>query len=200
MPEMIWTIGHSNHTAEKFVELLWQHGVAAVADVRSGPYSRYNPHFDREALKETLRGAGIEYVFLGRELGARPEDSGCYLHGKVQFGPLSETPLFQQGLDRVRQGAEKFRLALRCAEKEPFDCHRTILVARHLVRVGCEVTHILADGRTESHGETMGRLMAELGMGAANLFLTTEDLMEDAYARQEARIAFDGSGAGTSAA
>jgi len=200
MPETIWTIGHSNHAVEAFVALLQTHGIGAVADVRSAPYSRYNPQFDRETLKESLRLAGMEYVFLGKELGARSDDAACYLHGKVQYGALAATELFQEGLQRVRQGAERFRVALMCAEKEPFECHRSILVGRHLVKAGCEVRHILADGGTESQAEMMERLMAEMRMDAANLFLTAEDLMEDAYARQEARIAFDGSAAATSAA
>jgi uncharacterized protein (DUF488 family) len=202
MEQAIYTIGHSNHAAEDFLALLRSHGVAAVADVRSAPYSRYNPHYDREALRDTLRAAGLEYAFLGRELGARPDDAACYLRGKVQFGALAATRLFQDGLKRVRQGSERFRVALMCAEKEPLECHRSILVARHLVEAGCAVRHILADGSTESQAEMMGRLMVELGldMGNANLFFTPEDLMEDAYRMQEARIAFDGSGAATSAA
>jgi uncharacterized protein (DUF488 family) len=202
----ISTVGHSNLPAEAFLALLRQCGVTAIADVRSAPYSRYNPQFDREALRESLRAAGIEYVFLGKELGARPDDAACYLKGRVQFDRLAATPLFQEGLDRVRQGASRFKLALMCAEKEPLECHRSILVARHLADAGAEIRHILQDGGqhggSESHVEMMERLMRQLKLigDVPNLFLTPADLMEDAYRLQEARIAFDWNTAGTSAA
>jgi uncharacterized protein (DUF488 family) len=200
----IYTVGHSNLTAEAFLALLRQCGVTAIADVRSAPYSRYNPQFDREALRDSLRAAGIEYVFLGKELGARPDDAACYLRGRVQFDRLAATPFFQEGLERVRQGAARFRLALMCAEKEPLECHRSLLVARHLADAGAEMRHILQDGSSESHIEMMERLMRQLKLtgDVPNLFLTPADLMEDAYKLQEARIAFDwnSAAAGTSAA
>jgi uncharacterized protein (DUF488 family) len=190
---MVFTIGHSNQSAEEFIALAKAHGVEAIADVRSAPYSRYNPQFDREALKESLRGAGMDYVYLGRELGARSEDAACYLKGKVQFERLAETELFREGLARVRHGAARYRVALMCAEKEPMECHRSILVARRLVEQGVEVRHILADGSTETQGEMVERLMKALRMDAdaGNLFVTREELVEDAYRMQEARIAFD---------
>src|SRR5580700_1730108 len=95
------TIGHSNHSMEKLIDLLHIHSVTAVADVRSSPYSRVNPHFNRESLRQKLKDSGIIYVFLGRELGARPIDSHYYEQGKVQFRRLSESSLFREGLDRV---------------------------------------------------------------------------------------------------
>jgi hypothetical protein len=112
--EPIFTIGHSTHSAEEFVALLRQHQVEAVADVRSSPFSRFNPQFNREPLEQFLKVNGIRYVFLGKELGARSEDRSCYLDGRVQYGRLAQTPLFQSGLDRVLQGAAKYRVALMC--------------------------------------------------------------------------------------
>ncbi len=116
---IIFTIGHSTHSAEVFLALLRQHGVEAVADVRSSPFSRFNPQFNREPLEQFLKANGIWYVFLGKELGARSEDRSCYLDGRVQYGRLAQTALFQSGLDRVQQGAARYRVALMCAEKEP---------------------------------------------------------------------------------
>jgi uncharacterized protein (DUF488 family) len=146
----VFTIGHSTHPIETFLELLRAHAVTAVADVRSAPFSRFNPQFNEDALAHSLKTADIAYVFLGRELGARSDDPACYEQGRVHYGRLAKTALFQAGLGRVLHGSEKQRIALLCAEKEPLDCHRTILVARALTERGVAVEHILADGRLES--------------------------------------------------
>lgn len=126
----VFTVGHSTHSVEHFIGLLKQHDVAAIADVRSKPYSRMNPQFNRDDLKETLGERGIAYVFLGKELGARSEDQACYHAGKVRYDLLAQTDLFNRGLERVREGARSLVLALMCAEKDPLACHRTILIAR----------------------------------------------------------------------
>ena len=107
----IYTVGHSNHTSEAFVTLLRTHGVTALADVRSAPYSRFNLQFNRETLARALEAQGIRYVFLGRELGARPDDPGCYEEGRVRYARLARTALFRRGLDRVADGAHRHRLA-----------------------------------------------------------------------------------------
>jgi uncharacterized protein (DUF488 family) len=153
MEDAIYTVGHSTHPQERFINLLLSHGVTAVSDVRSKPYSRVNPQFNREQLKQALRMHEISYVFLGKELGARSDDPSCYEDGKVQYDRLAKTPLFESAIKRILIGSQKHRVALMCAEKEPLECHRTILVARHLVAAGAEVKHILADGRLESQGE-----------------------------------------------
>jgi uncharacterized protein (DUF488 family) len=190
MGKTVLTIGHSNHTIEKFIELLLAHNVTAVADVRSAPYSRFNPDFNREFLKQALKGRGILYVFLGRELGARPEDPSCYVQGRVQYRKLAESQLFKEGLVQLHGGAEIFRLALLCAEREPLACHRTILVARELVALGVLVAHIHADGSLEPHNEAMIRLVGMLGMSDHDLYSTTEEMIADACAVQEKRIAY----------
>lgn len=188
-----FTIGHSNHGCEQFVALLREHAITAVCDVRSRPYSRYNPQFNREELKEFLGKQGIKYVFLGAELGARSEDPACFENGKVRYGRLAQTELFQSGLERVRKGMEEHRLALMCAEKEPLECHRTILVARQLAKFGCAVRHIHGDGRLESHAEALVRLREIVGLPEQDLFRSREEMIEDAYRMQEARIAYAGS-------
>ncbi len=145
----VFTIGHSTHSIERFVELLRRHGVTAVADVRSVPYSRHQPQFNRESLKKSLNQVGIEYVFLGKELGARSDDPACYDGRQVNYRRLAQTALFREGLERVRRGRETYCVALMCAEREPLDCHRTLLVARELEAIGMPVAHILADGCVE---------------------------------------------------
>ncbi len=201
MADIVYTVGHSTHPQERFIALLQRHEITAVADVRSKPYSRMNPQFNREELKVALRSQGIAYVFLGKELGARSDDPTCYHEGKVQYGRLAMTNLFQQGLERVREGAQKYRIALMCAEKEPLDCHRTILVARHIVEQGMDVRHILGDGRLEVHSALMTRLVRQLNLPDSDMFAAPEEITKEAYRLQENRIAYDTgvSAAGTEA-
>jgi uncharacterized protein (DUF488 family) len=111
MTSEVFTIGHSTHSIEKFIALLTMHGIQAVADVRSSPFSKFNPQFNRENLQNSLKASGIRYVFLGKELGARSEDPACYVADKVQYDRLAKTPLFQSGLDRVIEGANNYRIA-----------------------------------------------------------------------------------------
>ncbi len=186
----ILTIGHSTHTLGKFVGLLKLHSVTALADVRSSPFSRYNPQFNRDVLKRELKSHGIKYVFLGRELGARSDDPACYENGRVQYERLALTALFREGLDRLTRGLNRFRIALMCAEKEPLTCHRTLLVATSLVERGLEVVHILADGSPEPHTQTMARLLDLVGLPQQDLFRTRSELIEEARALQEARVAY----------
>lgn len=186
----IFTIGHSTHSTGKFLELLLRHGITAIADVRSQPYSRVNPHFNRENIGSALKGVGLGYVFVGKELGARTTDQDCYLNGKVQYDRLAATRLFQEGLQRIADGSLRHRIALMCAEKDPLTCHRTILVCRHLVALGLDVQHILDDGSLESHNDAMTRLMDELGMTGADLFQSRADLEREAYSRRGDQIAY----------
>lgn len=190
MSEYIYTIGHSTHSTEKLIQLLNTHEVTAVADVRSQPYSRINPQFNRESLGTNLKAAGIAYVFLGSELGARTKDRTCYIDGKVQYNLLARTALFQEGLARIAQGVGRYRIALMCAEKDPLMCHRAILVCRHLAARGITAKHILEDGRLESHDEALTRLLAELGIAEHDLFRSRDDLIDEAYFLRGQRIAY----------
>jgi uncharacterized protein (DUF488 family) len=190
LPPEILTLGHSNHPIEHFVGLLTQHGVAVLADVRSVPYSRRHPAYKREALAATLAAAGIAYVFLGRELGAKSPDPSHYVDGRVSYARLAATALFADGLARLAEHARAQRTAIMCAEKEPLECHRTLLVSRALAAAGVGVTHILADGRLESHADAMRRMRALVGVAESDLLRTQTELDDEAYARQERRIAY----------
>jgi uncharacterized protein (DUF488 family) len=190
MTDPVYTIGHSTHESERFVELLHMHSITALCDVRSRPYSRMNPQFNRENLKAALKNAGITYVFLGVELGARTEDKSCYRDGQVQYSLVAQTNLFKKGIDRVMEGAHQYRIALMCAEKEPLDCHRTILVARTLAEKSVPVMHILSDGKLETHAHAIERLIARLRVPSADMFRERETVIADAYARQADEIAY----------
>ena len=188
----VFTIGHSTQEQECFIRLLLRHEISAVCDVRSKPYSRFTPQFNREALKLGLRNQGIAYAFLGEELGARSEDRSCYRDGIVQYERLAHTTGFQRGLQRVFDGAVNgHRMALMCAEKEPLECHRTILVSRYLIGRGLDVQHIHEDGELETHAAAMGRLLRLLRLPEEDLFRTPADVLEDAYLLQERRIAYE---------
>jgi uncharacterized protein (DUF488 family) len=185
----LFTIGHSNLSIEDFVALLNMHGVTAVADVRSSPYSRYSPQFNREPLKLALSAIGIHYVFLGEELGARRSEESCYVADVARYERIAKTDAFQNGLQRLREGAAKHSIALMCAEKDPLTCHRTILICRSL-RDQAKITHILESGEIESQAQAESRLLKLLGLPERDLFRTREELLEDAYARQGEEIAY----------
>lgn len=190
MAEYVYTIGHSTHSTKKLIQLLAGHDVTAVADVRSQPYSRTNPQFNRESLRAELKTASIAYVFLGRELGARTENRGCYIDGHVQYDLLARTVLFQEGLTRIAQGIGSHRIALMCAEKDPLMCHRAILVCRHLTVRGITAQHIVENGRLESHEDAVTRLLEELDIPERDLFRTRDDLIIEAYSRRGQQIAY----------
>ena len=159
-PLRLFTVGHSNHPWEHFLGLLQRHAVSAVADVRSTPFSRRNPQFSRPRLERALDDARIAYLFLGRELGARSPDPAVYRGGRVDYALLAATRLFQAGLVRLEAAARGRRVAILCAEKEPLDCHRTLLVSRQLAARGAQVAHVLADGSLETHEDVEDRLLA----------------------------------------
>jgi uncharacterized protein (DUF488 family) len=184
----LFTIGHSNHELPAFLALLARHGVSAVADVRSQP-TCWLPHFERAQLSTALRDAGIDYFFLGQELGARRSEPECYEDGRADYERIGRLPAFQRGLTRVRTGLEKRGICLLCAEKEPLDCHRTILVCRHLRGPDLQIRHILADGELEEHTATEERLM-KLTDVQPTLFEPDLDLLEEAYAIRGREIAY----------
>jgi uncharacterized protein (DUF488 family) len=155
----LFTIGHSNHGIETFVQLLLLHGVTALADVRSHPYSRYLPHFNRSELQQGLNDAGISYVFLGRELGARTSDRSCYIDGKAVYERIAATPLFSEGITRILKGSQTYTIALMCAEQDPMTCHRAILVCQSLRQKNLDIAHILKNGNLETHNALEERLL-----------------------------------------
>jgi uncharacterized protein (DUF488 family) len=150
----VLTIGHSNHAAELFLDLLQRHSVQVVADVRSHPYSKYALQFDREPLIEALRRAGFQYVYLGAELGGRPRGDAFYDgDGRVLYDRVAASPAFQDGLARLKKGIQRQVVALLCAEEDPAACHRRLLVGRVLTDGGIRVAHIRGDGRLQPESE-----------------------------------------------
>jgi uncharacterized protein (DUF488 family) len=157
MPPIIYTIGHSNISADALNALLRQHDIELLADVRSAPFSRLWPQFNQVALRDSVSSAGIEYLFMGKELGGRPDDDRLRSpNGAPNYDAMARTPLYQQGLGRLIETAGKKRTALLCSEADPHHCHRYKLVTPTLEARGVEVRHILGDGSLLQ--ETQGRL------------------------------------------
>lgn len=186
---MLWTIGHSNYPIAHFLALLRGAGIQCVADVRSVPFSRRFPQFSRKALAASLREAGIEYWFLGDALGARPKDPACYDNGRASYARIAATAAFKDAIAALIAAEPLKRIALMCAEREPLDCHRTILVARALALRGCNIAHILADGRIMPQAEIEQRLLT-LAREGDDLFGDREAALASAYDKRAARMEF----------
>ena len=136
-----------------------------------------------------LRVTNIRYVFLGDELGARRSERECYIDGVARYDRIARTAAFRAGLERVQTGVARFRLALMCSEKDPLECHRTILVCRQF-RNNMEIQHILGDGSIETHTDAETRLMAEEKVPGDDLFSPREELIAKAYEQRGSKIAF----------
>lgn len=191
MSDYVFTIGHSNHSIDAFIALLRRHGVSAVCDVRSHPYSRYATQYSGHALKAALANAGIAYVFLGKELGARSDNPACYKQGKVQYDRLAQEPGFAEGIKRIIHGMDRYRITLMCTEKDPIECHRALLVARKLFDTGIQIKHIHADGTIETHEAMESRLLAICKFPEKDMFKSRGELVAEAYSIQGERVAYE---------
>ena len=144
----IYTIGHSNQDVATFLQLLSDNEIQVVVDVRSAPYSRYVPQFNKKEIEEAITDAGLQYIFMGDVIGGKPSDPQ-YLNanGKVMYDKLAATPAFQQGLDRLTKGLDDgWSIALMCAEEDPLKCHRHLLIANELeLQRHIPVWHIRSD-------------------------------------------------------
>ena len=143
------TVGHSNHSWEHFEALIQKSGVQLIADVRSNPYSRRFPHFGGEVFARSLKAVGIDYQYFGGKLGGHPSSPHILVDGRVDYNRVAQTTLFQEGLQEVSSLAQEKRVALMCAEHDPLQCHRFVLVSRHLAEKGVDISHIMRDGRVE---------------------------------------------------
>ena len=146
----VYTIGHSRHRVEDFIDLLISYGIETVIDTRGQPYSRFNPQFNRDALEASLREHGVGYDWRGDHLSGRPRERRFYsADGKVLWEQLRAWPALQGALEELAKRAEQELLALMCAEEDPRRCHRRFLLTPSLVERDVEVIHIRGDGRVE---------------------------------------------------
>jgi uncharacterized protein (DUF488 family) len=172
----VYTIGHSNQSLEAFLGLLKTHRIEILADVRSQPVSQYTPHFNSGPLKAEMLAAGVEYLFLGKELGGRPQGGKFYdEQGYVLYARVAEAPFFKQGLARLEDLAGRRRVALMCGEEDPSSCHRRLLVGRVLAQRGFRVLHIRGDGSLLAEEELKRVEQFARDHGQLTLFQTQEE-------------------------
>lgn len=190
--QILYTVGHSNHTIEEFLDLIKLHNISAIADVRSSPYSKYASQFNKENFEKVLLENGIKYVFLGKELGGRPTDPRSYTDGKVDYNKISRNKEFKKGIDRLLKGIDKYRLALMCSEGEPLDCHRTVLICQNIRQQRLNIKHILPNSSLEKHSETERKLL-KIHWKKPDVFepvLSEKEILQRAYKAQAAKIAY----------
>jgi len=153
----LFTIGHSNLPTENLIQRLKQNGIGVVVDVRSKPFSRYNPQFNRYVIAEDLQEAGIPYVWMGHSLGGVPEDKALLTNGKIDYDKIRASSQYQEALEELLGGVEKNAalgaVALMCSEADPIGCHRRRLVGADLIDRGIELAHVLKDGTVASEHE-----------------------------------------------
>lgn len=150
----LYTIGHGNRSIESFLALLERYAIEFLIDVRSQPYSRYNPHFSKAPLEASLQQQGLHYVFMGDSLGGRPSDQSCYVAGKVDYALVHEKSWYQQGITRLHTAWEKqLRVALMCSELKPQECHRGKLIGNTLLEQQIPVSHIDEEGALKEQAE-----------------------------------------------
>lgn len=171
IPGRLLTLGHSNHPLDRFLGLLKRHEAEVLVDVRSHPYSRFAPHFDSRSLKDAVTRASIRYLFLGKELGGRPDEPCFYdAEGYVLYWRVAESSFFVQGIQRLENGIQKFRVAMMCSEEDPTGCHRRLLVGRVLKEHGVQVDHIRGDGRLQSESDLEVAEVQKRGNGQTAMF------------------------------
>jgi uncharacterized protein (DUF488 family) len=191
MTDKLFTIGYASFSIKDFVSTLQQHRINALVDVRSAPYSKYNPEFKKDNLHKVLADNNSSYIFLGKYVGARIEDPACYIDGKLNYGLLNKTKNYQTGINRILNGMKDYRIALMCAEKDPAHCHRTFLVCRTLRSYPIKILHILEDGSLEEHPDTEERLLKLHGLDQEDIFRSEKDRVNEVYDRMCVEITFN---------
>lgn len=186
----VYSIGHSTFDIESFLNALSAHNITAIADVRSSPYSRNSPQYNRDDLKDILSSRGIAYVFLGKELGGRPKSHSLYTNGIADYEKMAATEEFKSGILRLEQGAMKYRIAMLCSERNPLDCHRCLLVGRALGERGACVDHIVPGAPDLSQQQIEKQLLANANVAEDDMFASVQDRLNGAYRERSRRVAY----------
>jgi len=186
----IFSLGHADLSIERFIGLLAQAEVSAVADVRSSPFSRRAPWFNRPELTESLKLKGILYGFFGKELGGRPRDPAQYTGGVADYSKMAQTISYLHGLERLISGNQRHRVAMICSERDPLECHRCLLVSRSLFELGVDVQHIHHTGKVELQSEALERLFFEERIPTEDKMWQWDDRVDMAFKKRSARVAY----------
>lgn len=187
----IYTIGYSAFQLPELLEALAGLQIKAVIDVRSSPYSKLRPDCNKDALQGALASHELYYVFLGSECGARLSDPAFHTQGKIDFDKAAQRELFQQGMQRILQGASRFNIVLLCAEKDPLECHRSIFVCRNIRKASSiPIQHIHHDLELEPHEALEQRLLTLYDSDQLHLFKTREEVLDEVYRKHGFKIAY----------
>ncbi len=171
----IYTIGHSNYSAEDFMERLKQYQINCIVDIRGTPYSKYNVQFNKETIKKTLTDYGYLYIYMGKEFAAQREDKSLYIsEGYADFEKVVDDKDFLSGIERLKAGCQKgYRIALMGAKQDPINCHRCILLGRALIKAGFNVKHILDNQLFGTQEEMEAKLLEKYYPHKGQLTLDT---------------------------
>lgn len=166
---MIYSIGHGNKKFEDFLKELNSFNVKYLIDIRTNPYSKYNPIYNRELLKNNLEAVNIIYVYMGDNLGGLPSDRSCYVDGKVSYDIIKEKDFFKEGIARLIKAYEKdINLVVMCSESKPDECHRSKLIGQELLKNNITIQHIIEPNKTKDQLTVMNELTK--GRGVVDLF------------------------------
>jgi uncharacterized protein (DUF488 family) len=170
MDSAVYTIGHSNQSPDTFVRLLTDAKIEVLVDVRSNPGSPWASYTNPHDLKQILKTAGIQYLYLGDILGGRPSDPNCYnpQTGKADYQAMQNKESFQRGITRLLEGIKRYRICVMCAEENPSSCHRNLLVGEGLRQEGIQILHIRGTGQIQTDEELWKE---KTGVGADQLRL-----------------------------
>ena len=143
--------------ASRFIKLLKDNSIDVVVDVRSNPYSKYVPQYNKSRIQESIETNNMKYLFLGKELGGKPASPEFYdSEGYVLYSKIADSPLFKEGIKRLIEGMKKYRIVLMCSEENPENCHRMLLIGRVLADNGVKILHIRSDARIQSEDDIIG--------------------------------------------
>ncbi len=187
----IYSIGHSSHTMDEFLELLNSHHINAIVDVRSSPYSNRYPQFSKSIFKNSLATSKIKYVFLGKELGGRPEIPEHFEFGIANYEEMVKSRSYDNGIRRVLNGAQKYKIALMCSEHNPLECHRCLMVSRTFSEMDIETNHILKNGNIKTHTTIEKHLLENHGKETLDFFASPTETLSAAYKKQAMKVAYN---------
>jgi uncharacterized protein (DUF488 family) len=190
MDKAIFTIGHSNLDISDFINLLLANKIELVVDVRSAPYSKLYPHFNRNPLEISLTKNSIKYIFLGDSVGGRSNNIKDYSKGRVMYKKIAEKKEYISSINTIIQNSSKYKIVLMCSEKEPLECHRTLLISRSIEAHMVKILHIHRDGQIESQSEGIQRLLKIWKLDSPNLFGEDAERIDEAFTKQESKYAY----------
>jgi uncharacterized protein (DUF488 family) len=190
MDKAIFTIGHSNLDISDFINLLLANKIELVVDVRSAPYSKLYPHFNRNPLEVSLTKNSIKYIFLGDSVGGRSNNIKDYSKGRVMYKKIAEKKEYISSINTIIQNSSKYKIVLMCSEKEPLECHRTLLISRSIETHMVKILHIHREGQIESQSEAIQRLLKIWKLDSPNLFGEDAERIDEAFTKQESKYAY----------